>query len=352
MKFAILGDAHAGVRDGNLLMMKHQLEYLENEFIPYLVKNGIKLIVQTGDIFDVRRHTNTAVLAEWKVRFFNVLERLGIKLIIYIGNHDMFLKNKISPNSATAHLSNYSNVQIIETVQNVNIGGTDMLMVPWICAENEEEIMNAISTSESRVCFGHFEIKGAKMESSTCTDGLPLSTFNRFERCISGHFHVAGDYENVQYVGTPYQMSWGDYGIAKGFWIMDSESLEMEFIVNDKEIYHKLTYNEDRNMDLLVDGCDYRDQHIKVVVEHREDFKKYEAWLLRVEVMGAATFTIVEPFVDRDAEDSDIIIDGEIEVLSTTDLIKEYVKDVYPERAEALTKMMLGIHGTARSTFE
>ena len=347
----ILGDLHAGVRDGNRLMMKHQLDYLELVFIPYLLENGINEIIQTGDVFDVRKYTNTEVLAEWKRRFFDVLLKHNISMIVYVGNHDLFYKNKISPNSVTENLGSYKNITIIEKPTELIIQGMSCLFVPWICGENEDDCMDAIRNSKADICFGHFEIKGAKMESSTCTDGLPLSTFNRYKRCISGHFHIAGSYENVQYVGTNYQTSWGDYGIDKGLYVIDPKSLDLQFIKNEREIFHRITYNEDVNNSLLVDGMDYTDQYLKVVIEHRIDFKRYEAWLLTVENCGASSLTVIEPFLDRDEEDCLVEVDGELNVASTADLIKDYIEDVYPEKKVGLQKLMLGLHSNAQRIY-
>lgn len=349
-KIAVLGDGHAGARDGNKIMMEHQLSYLEQVFIPYLLENEISLVIQTGDIFDVRKYTNTEVLAEWKTRFFDVLEKNHIQMIIYVGNHDMFYKNKISPNSVSENLAHYENITVIEKVTEVTIGTNKFLMVPWICKENEDECLDAIRNSTAEACFGHFEITGAKMESGTCTDGLPLSTFNRFKVCISGHFHTWGKYENVLYVGTPYQMAWSCYGVEKGFWTIDAHTLETNMVKNEREIYHKLTYNEDRDMSVLIKGFDYRDLYVKVVIEHRTDYEAYEAWLLQLENSGAATLSVIEPFMERD-EETMVASDGELKVMSTPELIKDYIKQLYPEKQEGLEKLMLGLHSNAQRIF-
>lgn len=347
-EYLILGDAHAGTRDGNQLVMEQQISYLESVVIPHMLENNISVMIQTGDIFDVRKHTNTAVLHEWKTRFFDVLQKNGIILIVYVGNHDSFYKNTLTPNTVNELLGEYNNVYIINEPEEISLGGTKSLVVPWICQSNEEIAMKMINESDASVCFGHFEIKGAKMESSVCDDGLPLSTFKRFAKTISGHFHIKGDYEDVTYVGTPYEMSWGDFGNEKGFHIFNVEDLTLTFHKNDNQLYHKITYNEDQDMEFYLKQ-DYKDKYIKVVIEHRQDFKKYESWLLKLESKGSATLSIIEPIMDRDAKDSNIEDNGDLKILSTEEIIESYVDDVYPERKDKLTKMMLGLHSTARS---
>ena len=345
-KIMILGDLHVGVKQGNIVMMEQHLRYIEEQFIPYILSNNIKTIIQTGDMFDCRKGATTLALMEWKLRFFDVLLKHDIQLHTYIGNHDMFYRNQISPNTTTEYLSHYNNINIIEKPSNVTIEGCNFLIIPWICNENEEACMDAIQTSKSNICIGHFEIKGAKMEGTVCTDGLPISTFDRFERCISGHFHIKGDYENVSYVGTPTQSSWGDYGVNKGVHVLDTETLDLDFIINTEELFHKITYNEDRDMKLVLSN-DYTNKYIKVVIEHRVDFKKYEKWMMQVEDKGAASLTVIEPFLDRSSDDSEVEVDGALDVLTTDNIIKQYIAEVYPEKAEALTTFMLGIHTSA-----
>ena len=346
---AILGDAHAGTGDGSQLIMRHQLKFLTNEFIPYLVDNGIDTVIQTGDIFDVRRNTNTDVLHRWKVEFFDVLKQYNIKLIVYVGNHDMYYKNRISPNTVVEHLSSYPNVTIIDKPTELVVDGTSMLFVPWICEENEADCHNAIKNSTSDICFGHFEIKGARMESSICEEGLAISEFKHFKHCISGHFHIEGRYENVRYVGTPYEMSWNDYGVRKGFWTLDGN--DMSFIENHNHIFNRITYNESVDMMSQLTERDISDCYIKVVIDERDDFKVYERWQHKLESLGPAKLDIIEPIMNRDADESEVIVDGELQIESTEDIIREYSADLYPERSESLSKMMLNIHSEARKTY-
>lgn len=349
-KILFIGDLHAGVKDGNQLMMDFQLNYLENEVIPYCTEHKIKTIVQMGDTFDVRKHTQTNVLKQWKEKFFDVLVTKGIRFITLCGNHDTVYKNTLFPNALDTNLGTYTNIEIITKPTELTIGGTPTLFVPWICRDNEEECMNAIMNSVAKNCVGHFEIKGAMMESSVCTEGLPISTFSNFDLCMSGHFHIAGQYDNVKYLGTPYEMSWADFGVTKGFWVMHSELNKLEFVPNENTMYHKITYNEDNSMDEFIEENALKDKYVKVVIEKRENFSKYEAWLMKLEVMGMVDLKIVEPLMTKSSEDSEI--DAEyLETASTTDLIKEYVGELYPEKADKLTTMMTSIYNEAQRAY-
>lgn len=344
---AIVGDAHGGTKDGNLILMEHQLTYLDH-IIDECVRMDIKVMIQTGDLFDVRKSTNTNVLREWKMRFFNKLRDNGIHLITLVGNHDMYLRNSIHPNSITEHVSHYDNITIIDEPTEILLGGNKVLIVPWVCSGNSDDIFNAIETTDAQVCIGHFEIKGARMESGICTDGLPLSTFSKFKLVLSGHFHSKGRYENVEYVGTPYQMCWGDFGHDKGFYVLDTETLDLEFIKNENDLFIKITYDEDQSMDIHLDA-DLTGKYVKVVIEHRDNFPKYEKWFSRLETKGMVELKVIEPLMDRSSKDTEVEVDTEtLSVQSTEDLIVEYVNDLYPEKKDKLSRMMLSLHTESR----
>lgn len=344
-----IGDLHAGVRDGSQLMIDFQLKFLD-EVIQYCVDNNIDTIVQFGDTFDVRKHTQTNVLKQWKERFFDKLVEKGIRFITLCGNHDTVYKNTLFPNALDTNLSSYSNVEIITKPTELTLGGIPTLIVPWICRDNEEECMKAIETSDAKNCIGHFEVKGAMMESSVCTEGLPISTFRNFDLCMSGHFHIAGQYDNVKYLGTPYEMSWADFGVPKGFWVMHTELNKLEFVKNPHTLYHKITYNEDNSMDEFLEESEVNGKYVKVVIEKRENFAKYEAWLMKLEVMGMVDLKVIEPMMGRDSDEVEVDVER-LETASTTDLIKDYVGELYPEKSEKLATMMVSLHNEAQRTF-
>jgi hypothetical protein len=259
-------------------------------------------------------------------------------------------KNTLFPNALDTNLGSYNNVEIITKPTELTVGGIPTLFVPWICRDNEEECMKTIESSDARNCIGHFEVKGAMMESSVCTEGLPISTFRNFELCLSGHFHIAGQYDNVKYLGTPYEMSWADFGVQKGFWVMHTEHNKLEFVPNKNTLYHKITYNEDNSMDEFLDESELKGKYVKVVIEKRDNFSKYEAWLMKLEVMGMVDLKVIEPLLGRDAEESEIDVE-KLETASTPDLIEEYISEVYPEKADKLSTMMISIYHEAQRTF-
>lgn len=327
-----------------------QIGVMEN-VIDYCVDNDITEIIQTGDLFDVRKSTSTKALAEWNSRFFDKLGKAGISMSTVIGNHDMVFENTIYPNSQTELLSHRRNISITHRPETKYFDGVQFLFIPWICKDNEEICLNAIKTSSAKICVLHPEIKGCTLQgSATCEDGLSIKIFDHFDLVIAGHFHTRGVYGNVTYVGTPYQTSWNDYGENKGFHILDTETATMEFISVGEALCHRLVYDED--MDTSMDdilSIDLTDKYVKLTVENRTDFEKYDIFLAKLTDKGMAKLSVIEPILQLSGKDSDVTFDGDLDVTDTEELIEEYIKDLYPERVTKLTNMMLGLHAEART---
>ncbi len=61
-----------------------------------------------------------------------------------------------------------------------------------------------------------------------------------------------------------------------------------------------------------------------------------------------ADLKVVEQYKERSSDDTEATVQGELDTITTEDLIKEYVQDVYPERKDKLTRMMLSLHTEGR----
>ena len=77
------------------------------------------------------------------------------------------------------------------------------------------------------------EINGFEMYKGHKAEGsYDKEIFKRFDTVMSGHFHHKSDDGQIYYLGTPYELYWNDFGDPKGFHIFDTETRELERIVN------------------------------------------------------------------------------------------------------------------------
>ena len=244
-KIAIITDIHFHARNSqyfhdNLFM------FLENTFFPYLEENAIKTVLILGDTFDKRKNVDFNNLHDVRQRFFDRLENLGIEVKIIYGNHDVYFKNTNDVNSIDLLLGGYKNIEIVDTHKVFEFDELKIGMISWINPSNLIESLNWIKTVSVDVLCGHFEINGFEMvKGHTCENGLKAYIFDRFEKVISGHFHVISDDGRIHYIGNPNQTSWGDYGLDKGFHVLDTTTRELTLIKNEFHCYEKFEFTDD-----------------------------------------------------------------------------------------------------------
>ncbi len=343
MKVAILGDTHFGARNDNVVFHNLFRKFYTECLFPYLIKHDIKNIIQLGDIFDRRKYVNFNSLHLARDYFFDPLKQLGIKMHVLVGNHDSFHKNSIEVNSPRLLLGEYSNIVIHDSPETLELDGLSLDLIPWICMDNEDEIKKFIIDSSSDICMGHFELAGFEMDKgNVCQEGWADHTLlKKYDLVISGHFHKKSKNGNILYAGTPYEMTWSDFGEKKGFHVLDTKSRKLSFHENPHNIFVKLNYN-DSSLSLEdideMDLTNLSEKIIKLVIEKRTKSTIFDKLMEEINSVNPVDITVVEDFsieqeiekagddIDQ-ADDTIAIIDRVVDVLDV-DLNKSKLKVV------------------------
>ena len=326
-KFIILGDMHIGARNANITVMEHQLYYFEQVFFPYLKKHNITTILQLGDLFDTRKFSNHLILHNWKRRFFDYMETAGIEFITLLGNHDIVFKNTIDVNSSTLFLSHYDNITIIDKATEVGIMGVSFLLVPWICAENREDIIEKVKNTSSVYCAGHFEFAGFEINpGQVCDKGEDKSIFEKFDVVYSGHFHTKSHKDNIQYVGIPYELTWIDYNDPKGFFVFDTRTRTTEYIQNTIPLFVKIYYDDkDKGSEYFKTiKCNHSsNSYVKLIVTNKTDIYQFDKLFNKISALQPIELRIMDELEDFDNIE---MTEDELKVEATVDLIDSFVK--------------------------
>jgi len=307
MKIALITDTHFGVRGDSALFADHQERFYEEVFFPYLVEHDIKEIIHLGDVFDRRKYVNFYTLKRAENMFFEKLEEFGIKANLNVGNHDSYFKTTIDVNSVDRLLSNRFNVINDPTTIHDSID-----IIPWICDENEEEILDFIKKSKSKYCFGHFDLAGFFMHSGIKSQYSSRNThfLNKYEKAFSGHFHTRSNDGHIHYIGSPYETTWADYDDPKGFAIFDTETGEHNFINNPINIFEKVVYNNG-----IEDINSYEGKIIKLFVKKRDNYPEFDQAVHDLDIISADVNIIEE------VDDSLLLSEGEIEDFEAVDTL-------------------------------
>ena len=147
MKIAVITDTHYGARKGADYIHSYFKKFYDNVFFPYLEKHNIDTIIHMGDMFDSRKSIDYQSL-EWSKRVvFEPLKKYKVYAIT--GNHDAYYKNTNKVNSPELLLKDYDNIITYSKPTEINVGGLDILLLPWINSENFKESKEFIDKSKS-----------------------------------------------------------------------------------------------------------------------------------------------------------------------------------------------------------
>lgn len=340
MKIIFLGDTHFGARNDSLNFHKFFEKFYSTILFPYIDENKITTVIQLGDLFDRRKYINFNSLSESKRYFFDQVESRRLNFHTLVGNHDIFWKESLEVNSSSLILGEYQHVNVHTHPTQLSFpDNTSIDIIPWICKENESEILNYIDNSKSDLCVGHFEIAGFPMyRGMTAEDGLSHEMFAKYERVLSGHYHTKSKAENIEYIGTPYEMTWQDAYDPKGFSVFDTETRELHFVQNPFNIHVKLTYDDTSKM---AEVGDLKDKYVKVVVVNKTDLYMFDQFITKVYDQDPAEVKIIEDL----SEFNEGNISEEINLEDTMSILENYIESVQTtEDKDSIKKVMKGLY--------
>ncbi len=320
MKVAIITDQHFGSHKGSQVYLDYYKDFYDNVFFPYLKRQKITTVLDLGDTFDNRKSIDFVTLDWARKNYYDVLRAMDITVHTLVGNHTAYYKNTNKLNTLALLLQEYDNVYCYQDATDIEIGGTSICFVPWICPENYDLSIKTIRNSTSKVAMGHLELNGYFARAGFKYEhGMDARVFSDFDMVLSGHFHHRNSSGNVSYLGNPYQIYWNDYGDTRGFHTFDTETLKLRFKKNPYEIFAKIYYNDDTD----IDPENYTGKYVKVIVEQKTNYARFEHMLNTLYENNVLDVSIIEKvgvFDDPDAND--------IDVKDTLTLLDEYLDDV------------------------
>ena len=354
MKIAFLGDAHWGARGNSDYFLQKQIDFYREVFFPYLIENDIKHVIQFGDLLEQRKFVNVRILYHLQREYLARFEEYGITQDIIIGNHDVVHNNtnKISALVEIADKKDFPNTNVLYDPTYKEFDGCRIDFIPWINRENKQEVMEFIEQSTSDYLVGHLEINTFEMVSGIeCRDGITPEMFKNYKTTFSGHFHkqskkrIKGSL--IHYIGTPYEMNWGDYGDQKGFHIFDTETGETEFIKNPTPIYYKVIYDDTAVDYDSFDESQFTNGIVKIIVDEKEDDLMFDRFVTRVQktahdflISDMDSFDVSGADVENmDVEDSLSILIKAVDSLKTKldkNNIKKKINSIHKEAEDLM----------------
>ena len=322
MKIAIITDTHFGGRRGSKAFHDFWQQFYDNIFFPELEKRGIKECIHMGDAFDNRKNIDYWSLDWAKEHVYDRFKNLGVKVWQLVGNHDVYYKNTNKINSVDSLLRSYDNLIPISEPGEYDINGFKAFMLPWICDENYQLTQSTIAATNAKVAFGHLELEGFQLYPGCVQQkGIDKGIISKFDTVFSGHYHTRSNDGQTFYLGNPYEMYWNDCGDKRGFNILDTDDMTMEFIENPYHIFEKIYYED--TPAAVLPSHRYKDKIVKLFVRKKTNQLQYQKFVDKLLDAGVQDLKIIE---SMEVNDEEVEFDGE-KVEDTLTLFNKYIED-------------------------
>ena len=260
---------------------------------------------------------------------------MGITVHTIVGNHTAYYKDTNEINTVELLLKEYDNVEVYAEPTTVNLGGLDILFLPWINEENKMKTLEMMDTTSADVIMGHLELNGfVATAGHRMEHGMDTKIFDKFYRVYSGHYHTRSDNGKIYYLGNPYEMFWNDVKDTRGFHIFDTKTIEHKPVNNPYRLFYNLYY-EDTNYKLF-DTREFKDKIVKVVVKKKTDQKQFEKFIDKLYNSGIQDLKIIENFVLTESADFEVE-----ETENTIGILNRYIDESEFEGDKTLIKGIL-----------
>jgi DNA repair exonuclease SbcCD nuclease subunit len=229
------------------------------------------------------------------------------------------------------------------------LGALRVGLIPWINPENYADTMQYIKKCDAPIIAGHFEFSGFEMYKGIPNPhGMDTKHFTRFETVLSGHFHTKSSKQNVHYLGSQMEFTWGDCDDPKYFHVLDTVTREITPVHNPYTLHSKVVYNDEKTDYNGYDVTTLDNQFVKVIVEKKTDYFAFDRFIDRIQQRPIHELKIAESFAEYLGEN---VEDEEIQLDDTQVLLDTYVDAVETEAdKEKLKTLLRGLYVEAQNT--
>ena len=227
-------------------------------------ERDVDYIFFLGDLFHERSKIDTKnYMITFDVFMKHMLNDASTRqMFLLVGNHDMYHKESCDINSVKP-LSAIPRISIVQNPVSMELGGRKIDWLPY--SENPiEDLNNFKKKGVGDILFAHIAVSGAStntfygvrsdviVEHDKEMVRVDASLFEDWDMAMFGHYHGAQPIsKKAEYVGSPLQLTFGEVFQQKHLIILDLETMEKEYVVNDFSPKHLIVSEQD------VENCAY-----------------------------------------------------------------------------------------------
>ena len=235
MRALLISDLHLAVKlpharlNGDKTSSDRLLDVLDvlEQVEETCLAEGIDQVFVLGDLFDMSnpdmatlRAAAEALRKLAKVATVNVLP----------GNHDAHDRRGELYTLALFDALRFPGLVIWKRGVAHRANGVTFFALPWLPDKLAAAVVKdfALEPGRRNVLLCHQTISGARELGHSLSSPLGPGDLDGFELVVSGHIHEPQAFANVQYLGAPLALRFGDVG-ERGFWLFDTDGLSLTF---------------------------------------------------------------------------------------------------------------------------
>jgi len=262
-KTLIFSDLHVAQHKKSVNRLHDCLKVLEWVY-QTAEEHKVRDIIFGGDLFHDREKID--VLAYHLT--FELIEAHSNKFNVYLllGNHDLWYFDKWNISSLKP-LSAIKNVIVVDKPSVHIINGYKVDFLPF--THNPLEHMEELKKNESEILVAHIAIDGAKLNATQISDvvvehdgemiKVSKDSFSHWKHVFLGHYHSPQQIsDNIEYIGSPLQLDFGEAFQKKHLIIFDFKSKEKQYIENTISPKHLVIKDDD------IDNHEIKNNFVKI----------------------------------------------------------------------------------------
>lgn len=233
-KVLITADLHIHPHRSDMRRVEDGLECLRWIYKTAEIADCCNVII-AGDFLHNRFSLNSYAYS----KACNIVSQSTIRTIFLLGNHDMYYEDNWDVHSLTP-LKGLATV--VDRPRTIDLHGYPVDFLPY--TPHPSRYLPDF-TEPSNVLISHLAVSDALLnarnqmisveDDSKEKEIISPSAFAKWKKVWLGHYHYGQEVsEIVEYIGSPMQLTYGEAGQRKHVGIFDLDTLQTNYVVNDR----------------------------------------------------------------------------------------------------------------------
>ena len=201
-KAAVFTDIHFGLKSNSRTHNSDCEEFID-WFIVNAKEKGCETCIFCGDWHHNRNSLNLTTM-DATIRSMEKLGKAFDKVLMFVGNHDLYYKDKRDV-SSTEFARHIPGITVVDEI----LVEDDVALVPWLVGDEWKKV----GKIKAKYLFGHFELPSFYMNAMVQMPDhgdLKAEHFVNQEYVFSGHFHKRQKQGKVHYLGNAFPHNYAD----------------------------------------------------------------------------------------------------------------------------------------------